>query len=79
VSARTDRIGDAVNAIVSVAKTASPNNSETIVELILLSAVQFCVYDLKMSTKDACDAIDVRISALFERFAQITSEKIDKD
>jgi hypothetical protein len=67
---RKDRLWRATSLIAQAAKDMMPSG-EAVIELILLSAVTYCVKDLKLSTKEACDLIDARLCSLFEKLGRV--------
>lgn len=65
MSAEGDHLWETTQAITHIAKGMTTTR-EAVLDVILLAAYGYCVKDLKMSTKDACDLIDVRLCRLFE-------------
>ena len=65
MSTEGDHLWETAQAITHIAKEMMPSR-EGVIDVILLSAYGYCVKDLKMSTKAACDLIDVRLCRLFE-------------
>jgi hypothetical protein len=74
---KEQRFADAIYLIVRAALEAAPDNPADVVELMLVSAVHYSREALKLSRKDACDFVDVRLVAVFEKFAAI--EKVEKE
>lgn len=66
---REGSLWEATNLIAQAAKDMMPSG-EAVIDLILLSAVTYCVKDLKLSTMAACDLIDARLCALFEKLGR---------
>ena len=64
-----ERIDKAIGFIVATAKAASPNEPRKAVELMLLATLSYCRHDLKMTAKEACDAVDMCLATIFEQIA----------
>ena len=69
MSLETDRFDEALYQIVTAALNAAPDNPTDAIDLMLRAAVYFAFVKLKLSRKDACDLVDVRLAEIFERFA----------
>lgn len=65
MSTEGDHLWETTQGISRIAKGAMPSG-EAVIDVILLSAYGYCVKDLRMTTKEACDLIDVRLCKLFE-------------
>ena len=64
------RIERAIGLIVSTAKQVAPGEPRKAIELMLIAALAYCQDDLRMPKKEACDTIDMFLTALFEQLGE---------
>ena len=57
-----------------ITQIAKETDADAVVDMLLITALNYCMHELKMSTKEACDLVDVHLGSLFEHLAKIDKE-----